>query len=262
MTEILVGTCGYQYFDPGDGWKDEYESKLAAYADTFRLGELNRTFYRLPQVETANRWRREAADDFEFTVKAWQAITHPWGSPTWNSYRETVEDLDTDDLGYFQPTDAVQYAWEKTRARVNALESQVVLFQTPPSFECTQEHEANMREFFTEIERGDLTLAWEPRGDWDEHPDRIAELCDDLDLVHVVDLLRKTPVTDGDVLYTRLHGLNDQPYDYDYDYDTAELEKLADQLESNTDSYDRIYCLFNNFEMYDNATELGTILTT
>lgn len=67
---IVVGTCGYRWYDPGEGWKDEYESKLAAFADEYAAVEVNSTFYDLPQVSTLERWRREAGDEFVFTIKA------------------------------------------------------------------------------------------------------------------------------------------------------------------------------------------------
>ncbi|MDY7082548.1 MAG: hypothetical protein SXQ77_09130, partial [Halobacteria archaeon] len=64
----------------------------------------------------------------------------------------------------------------------------------------------------------DLVLGWEPRGDWKEKTGRVKDICDDLDLVHVVDLMRDEPVSSHPVAYVRLHGLNEDPYDYDYDY--------------------------------------------
>lgn len=260
MGRIAIGTCGYRYYDPGEGWRDDYESKLAAYADAFDVGELNRTFYQLPQVSTAERWRREAGDEFDFTLKAWQALTHPWSSPTWNSYRDTVPDDRTDEVGYLQPTAFNVEAWDRTREIAEALGAEVVVVQTPPSFDCTDGHEANLREFFGTAERGDFTIAWEPRGDWSANPDRVAAIGDDLDLVHVVDVMRDEPVVDHAVAYTRLHGLNDDPYDYDYDYTDAELDALAGTLGALADEHDRVYCLFNNYEMVANARALAKSL--
>lgn len=261
MNTVRVGTCGYQYYDPGPDWDEEYESKLAAYSDAFAAGELNRTFYELPRVETARRWRREAMEDFEFALKAWQAVTHPWSSPTWNDHRDDVPGNRTDDVGYCQPTEMVREAWERTRARANALGASVVVVQTPPSFDRTDEHEANLRELLGDVDRDGFDVAWEPRGDWPDHPDRIRSVCEDLNLVHVVDLFRRDPLSDHTVVYARLHGRNEAPYDYDYDYSDRELDDLAGKLGDLAGSHERVYCMFNNYEMYPNARALQERLT-
>lgn len=256
MADILVGTCGYSYYDPGEDWKDEYESKLQAFSATFDLLECNRTFYELPQVSTAERWREEVTEGFTFAVKAWQAMIHPWSSPTWNGHRDGVPEEWTEDVGYLQPTEAVRAAWRETRERALALDASVVVVQTPPSFGPTDEHEADMRQLLGEIDRQGLTMAWEPRGDWLDSPEEVARLCDDLDLLHVVDRFRDEPTSDGPV-YTRLHGRNDDRFDYDYDYSDGELETLATWLREYADDGRACYCLFNNYEMFDNAQTLA-----
>ncbi len=99
MGEIKVGTCGYSYYNPPDGWKDEYESKLQAYSEAFEVVEINRTFYKLPKVKTTERWRREAFEDFEFSMKAWQALTHPTDSPTWRNKKENLTEKQKKSFG-------------------------------------------------------------------------------------------------------------------------------------------------------------------
>lgn len=125
--EVLVGTCGYRCYDPGEGWQDDHESTLAAYADAFDAVELNRTFYELPQVSTAERWRREAGPGFVFSMKAWQGLTHEWRSPTWNGHRDAVPDDRTDEVGALQRSDFVREAWARTREASEALEAAVVV---------------------------------------------------------------------------------------------------------------------------------------
>lgn len=261
MTDIRVGTCGYRYYDPGENWQERYESKLAAYSAAFDAGEINRTFYDLPRVSTAERWRREARDGFAFTVKAWQAVTHEWSSPTWNGHRDAVREADTDTLGALRPTDPVHRAWDATMERARALDAAAVLVQTPPSFDASDEHAANMRELLGEVDREGAAVAWEPRGDWDDHPGRVADLCRDLELVHVVDVMRREPLDETDLVYTRLHGLNEERYEYNYDYSDDELAALADELEELADDHEAVYCLFNNVEMYANATALQGLFT-
>ncbi len=131
MGEIKVGTCGYSYYNPPDGWKDEYESKLQAYSEAFEVVEINRTFYKLPMVKTAERWRREAFEDFEFTIKAWQAITHYPSSPTYR--RSRLDDDQKQQCGGFQPTDMVWGAWDRTREIAEILDAPAIVFQCPAS---------------------------------------------------------------------------------------------------------------------------------
>lgn len=263
---VRIGTCGYQWYDPPDGWKEEYESKLHAYSadPAFDLVELNRTFYSLPQVSTAERWRSEVVEDFEFAVKGWQALTHEWASPTWNTHRDDVDDdpdIDTDEVGSLQPNPTVKEAWNRTKTRAEALDANVVLLQMPPSFDASEETVADMREFLSTIDRDGLTVAWEPRGEWHEHPDRVAEVCAELDLVHVVDPLRDEPVSAHPTAYLRLHGLNEDRYDYAYDYSEEELRELRDRVSELLADHETVYVLFNNDEMYENARSFQELLS-
>lgn len=260
MGDVKVGTCGYGYYNPPEGWKEKYESKLQAYSEVFKVGEINRTFYRLPMRKTAERWRREAFEDFEFTLKAWQALTHPTSSPTWRDKKDKLSEAQEENFGYLRPNDVVVEAWRDTKKIAEALEANVCVLQTSAGFDCSEENEENMRELLSEIERGDIELAWEPRGDWKENMDKVEDICDDLDLIHVVDLMRREPVSDHETAYVRLHGLNEDEYDYDYDYSEEELEELAERLEKLSKSHETVYCMFNNYEMFDNAQKLVEIL--
>lgn len=260
MSEFKIGTCGYSFYNPPEGWKEEYESKLQAYSEAFEVGEINRTFYKLPMVKTAERWRREAFEDFEFTFKAWQALTHPTNSPTWRKKKDKLSEEQKENFGYLRPNQEVIDAWEQTRKRAEALEARVVVLQTSAGFDCSAENEGNMRELLSSVDRGDLELAWEPRGDWKENPEKVRGICDDLDLIHIADLMRRDPVSDHPIAYIRLHGLNEDEYNYDYDYSGEELEELADKLRELADEHEIVYCMFNNYEMYENAQSLMEIL--
>lgn len=256
MSEIKVGTCGYSYYNPPEGWKEKYESKLQAYSAVFDVGELNRTFYKLPMVRTAERWRREAFDDFDFCLKGWQALTHPTTSPTWRNKKDGLTDEQKEKFGYFRPVGPVFEAWEETRKIAEALNAEVCVLQTSASFECSEGNKGNMVEFFDEIERRDFEIAWEPRGDWKDNPDEVEDLCDDLDLIHVVDIMRRESKSDHEFAYVRLHGLNPGEHDYDYDYSDEELSELATKLRRLSEGHEKVYCMFNNYEMYDNARSL------
>ncbi len=141
------------------------------------------------------------------------------------------------------------------------MEADVCVIQTPGSFDCSEKNEENMRELFRNISRGDLNIAWEPRGDWKENEETVERICNDLKLIHVVDLMREDPVSDHEIAYTRLHGLNENEYDYNYDYTEKELKKLADKLKALSANKSKVYCMFNNYEMFDNADKLKGILS-
>jgi uncharacterized protein YecE (DUF72 family) len=258
---IRIGTCGFGFFTPGIGWQERYRSRLQAFSTLFAVGEIDRSFYALPRVPTARRWRREAVPTFEFTLKAWQAITHPAGSPTWRrGTRGSLSEAQRAAYGYFRPRAEVFAAWERTREVARALEARVCVFQSPAAFGYSGEHERNLREFFGRIEAGGLGLAWEPRGSWQDHPDRVRRICRDLRLIHVVDPLRRPPLSDHPVAYLRLHGLNRREYDYDYDYSPEEQAGLAAELKSLAGRHETVYCLFNNLQMVRNAQALAGLL--
>ncbi len=259
---IVVGTAGYGRYSAPEGWKDQYESKLAAFSDEFHAVELNRTFYKLPRVRTAKRWRMEAGDSFEFCVKAWQALTHETSSPTWRkNVRETLSEEQKEHFGMLRPHPVNFSAWEKTKAVAEALEAPVCLIQTPPRFGPSDQNKENMREFLSEIDRGLLRVAWEPRGDWHRKPDQVQSIVDELDLIHVVDPLRAEPLGNHPFAYLRLHGLNEDRYDYRYDYSGEELMELADFLNGIAGKKKRVFCMFNNDHMYENVRQLQSLIS-
>ena len=226
----------------------------------FSLVEVQQTFYKLPMTKTAERWRSEAPKDFEFTVKAWQAITHLPTSPTWRRSGIEVTEAIKDKYGWLRPTRENLEAWKKTKEICEALEAKICLIQCPPNFKCTRENIANMQKFLGKIDRGKLELAWEPRGDWKEHPKEIKRLCDELDLIHVVDLMLRDPLSEHPIAYIRLHGLNPKEYDYRYDYSKAELKKLAAKVRALERKHREVYVMFNNTELYKNAQQFMQIL--
>ncbi|MBD3273862.1 MAG: DUF72 domain-containing protein [Candidatus Marinimicrobia bacterium] len=259
MNNIQIGTCGYGYYNPGENWKEKYESKLQAFSDEYSVVEINKTFYKLPMTRTCEKWRNQVQGEFEFTLKAWQAITHPADSPTYKE-KEELSKAQQEQFGYFNPRDEVFNAWNQTRERAEALRAEVVVFQTPASFNCTKDHQNNIRAFINEIESGDLALAWEPRGDWNENPEKVESICNDLNLIHVADVMRETPLSDHALAYTRLHGLNENLYDYNYTYSDDEIDTLADKLSDLRADHEKVYCMFNNFGMYDNVPALKSRL--
>ncbi len=214
---------------------------------TFAVMEIQQTFYQPPQLKTVQRWRQQAPPHFEFTLKAFQAITHPGGSPTYR--RCKLSAAERQECGFFRDTPTVRAAWETTRTLATALHASVVVFQCPASFTPTAAHIENLRRFFGRIPRDRLLLGWEPRGPaWDAA--LVRDLCRDLNLLHVVDPFQ-TEATHGAARYYRLHGIGG----YAYRYSDAELLTLREWCAGSP-----TYCMFNNTEMATDAVRFIDLL--
>ena len=224
---MKVGCCGFA-------------KARAEYFEHLALVEIQQTFYKPPRLETAQRWRVEAPPNFEFALKAWQLITHEPSSPTYR--KAQIEVKEPNRYGAFRPTEEVFAAWERTREIAEALEAKVVVFQCPASFRPTEEHKANVRAFLRSIGRGELTLAWEPRGPWGD--DEVRGLVAELGLIHCVDPFQRQPVH-GNLAYFRLHGKGG----YRYRYNDEDLRTLLEWWRSCGEAY----CLFNNISMFEDA---------
>jgi len=88
---IKIGCCGFPI-------------NKKRYFEEFKVIELNTTFYRIPSEEWLKNLRKEAPEDFEFTFKAFQGITHDVISSTWKksnipNYKELKGKV-----GYLRPT--------------------------------------------------------------------------------------------------------------------------------------------------------------
>lgn len=212
------------------------------YASCFQVVEVQQTFYQPPLRETAWRWREALPPEFEFTVKAWQLITHPATSPTYRRLRRPLTLEEQNQAGFFRNTPLVKAAWDLTRDIALTLGTRVILFQCPASFTPTSDHLSNLRQFFAALPRGEFLFAWEPRGAWPR--ELIVKLCEELDLLPAVDPLT-TPPFPGNLAYFRLHGIGG----YRYRYRDPELVKLAGLL----CDYEEAYVFFNNSNMWEDA---------
>lgn len=235
-TTILTGCCGFP-------------ASRAAYVERFDVVEVQQTFYQPPRIVTLERWRRDMPAPFEFTLKAWQLVTHEARSPTYRRLKRPMSERELGEAGSFRQSVIVREAWETTAACARALEARRILFQCPASFTPTEEHVTNLRRFFSSIDRENFIMHWEPRGAWPR--ELIATLCAELDLVHVVDPFATETIT-PDTIYYRLHGRTG----FGYVYEDDELSDLLSTLPAGA----RSYILFNNARMLDDASRLQTMM--
>ncbi len=226
--KIKIGCCGFPIAQK-------------EYFRHFKLVEIQQTFYKLPRLLTAKKWRETAPQGFEFTMKAWQLITHEPSSPTYRRLGKVIDPSENEYYGGFRCTKEILEAWERTAILAYELGATHIVFQCPASFKPTENNIENMRKFFSRIDRGSLCFVWEPRGPW---PDKLVfELCKEFDLIHCVDPFKNRPQY-GDIQYFRLHGITG----YSYHYTVPDLQNLKKwALKKST------YLLFNNKWMKDDA---------
>lgn len=226
----------------------------AKYAELFDVAEVQQTFYEPPQAKTLEKWCSEVPDSFEFTVKAWQLITHTGKSPTYRRLKHPLTDEERSLVGGFQDSELVEKGWDRTRESAIALKAQRILFQCPASFTPSSENLTNLMQFFSTGDRANNTrqfiFLFEPRGDaWTD--ELIKELCSELGLVHVVDPFVSKTVT-PERAYCRLHGRNG----YSYVYDDSELQDLVELVASQPNTY----VMFNNVKMKQDALRFKSFL--
>ncbi len=186
--KLHVGTSGYSYkewkgnFYPGDLPAKEM---LAYYSRRLPAVEINNTFYRLPQPAMVDNWRDQVPDDFRFSIKATQRITHI--KRLKNCADETKYLLDTAAL---------------LEARLG-----VVLFQLPPN----SKKDAERLKDFLDLLPGDQRAAFEFRHEsWFD--DEVFQLLQAKNCALVVSDTDEKPLTEiistADWGYLRLRKTN------------------------------------------------------
>jgi len=142
MTPIWFGTSGFSYKE----WRPIFypeglpERKfLEYYSSRLNSVEIDYTFYRMPSAKTIETWKTSTPDNFKFTLKASQQITH----------RQRLK----------VPSEALDYFLSV----VPGLETRLgmVLYQLPPFFKADR---LRLEDFLTQLPRG-IRAAFEFRHD-------------------------------------------------------------------------------------------------
>ena len=244
---IFVGTCGFPRR------REEIFRNLD-------VVEIQETFYDLISIDKAEKLGREKPDNFIYTAKVFQAITHAPDSPTWKKIKTRLYG-DKSNYGFLKPTKENIWAWEESVKRFDLMKIKIVIFQTPPSFGYSEDNYRNVRDFFSVIDRRNLLIGWEPRGSWNQSSNRekLCNLMRELGLIHVVDIFRNKPCEEvEEVLYIRLHGIGGSETNYRYKYTDEDLLKLKEAIDRYVSK--EIYVLFNNVYMYDDALRFKELI--
>jgi uncharacterized protein YecE (DUF72 family) len=76
---IWIGTSGFSYPEwKGSFYPEDLPARkyLSYYAEHFHTTEINASFYRTPTEKTVTGWYKEVPENFSFTLKLNQRITH------------------------------------------------------------------------------------------------------------------------------------------------------------------------------------------
>lgn len=144
---IKVGLCGWTI-------------SQREYFERFPVVEIQQTFYDPPPEATIKRWRVTAPAGFEFTLKAWQVITHEASSPTYRRMKRPFTDLQRQEFGAFRWNATTSAAWDLTAFYAKILRAPAVVFQCPARFKPTEANVERMRVFFREADRHGLRFLW------------------------------------------------------------------------------------------------------
>ena len=176
MTEYLIGTGGWAYFNASD------KPSIKAYARLFNFVEVNYTFYNHPSHRMVENWRRVAPKNFTFTVRCNQDLTHRIG---------------------LRAVDEAYEIFDRMLGICRILEAPVLHLETPRSYVLDKASLAEARQFFSTINPKGVRLAWELRNLMTKE---VRNLMQDFGIIHSVDLSREGPAWDSDMIYTRLFG--------------------------------------------------------
>jgi uncharacterized protein YecE (DUF72 family) len=234
---LKIGLCGFTI-------------AIAEYPRWFPVVEVQQTFYQPPAEFVMRRWRANTPADLEFTIKAWQLVTHTAASPTYRRLKRPLTDRERADAGAFRDVPIVHEGWRTTVACAQFVGATAILFQCPASFRPTEENVGSMDSFLRRVDRpAGVRLLWEPRGPWPA--EIIASVCATHDLVHVVDPFVTDAVTRG-FAYFRLHGITGARHVYT----DAELLRLRAMLPAAGPAY----VMFNNIPRADDARRFGRLV--
>jgi uncharacterized protein YecE (DUF72 family) len=175
-TRYLIGTGGWAYF------KIPNKPSLSAYSQIFNFTEVNYTFYEYPEIARVERWRRMVPDDFVFSVRCHQDLSHKIG---------------------LKPIDEAYYVLNQMLVYCEILRAPFLVIETPAGQALNKGEVDEAENFLSSLSLSGVRLVWEIRAPMTP---AVVELMREFNIVHCVDLSREEPSLKSDVAYSRLFG--------------------------------------------------------
>jgi len=216
-----IGCSGWYYKDWAGKFYPEKGSKskwLEYYSELFNTVEVNNTFYRFPNEKTVTGWYDKTPDDFKFTLKANQLITH----------RRRFKNTESTINRFYRLGDLLE---DKLAC---------ILFQIPPNIKKEIDFLRNVLEQLDNSKNNVIEFrdpSWFDNEVYDLLNDYKVIFCS----VSAPDLPEDLIVT-SDIAYVRFHGKKDEKYRYLYS--KRELNEWAKKIEKS--KVGEVFGYFNN----------------
>jgi len=244
MGNVLLGCSGWHYKEwVGPFYREDKESKLAAYSRVFKTVEIDSTFYRHPTKGMVLGWLKYTKPDFVYTAKLPKLITH-------KKKLDPAKGIE-EDLNYF--LDLMEPL--QLDGKLGCL-----LAQLPPGFNFN----IDLMENFFSIFPAKFKLAVEFRHrSWlREETWRLLEKYQVAYTIVDEPLLPPDVHVTSDIAYIRWHGRGERPW-YNYLYTTEELQPWVPKVKEAAQKAGKVFGYFNNhYHGYavKNALEMAEML--
>jgi len=229
LGELFIGTSGWSYNEwAGVFYPDSKTNKLSYYSKTYTTAEVDSSFYAYPSKGLVLGWARYTPDNFVFSVKLPQLLTH-----------EKRLDLDKG-----VEADLVRFL-SLLKPLLASGKLGPVLIQLPPSYSFQTDF--GKLKAFLERSPEDVKFAVEFR-----HPSWLKEevwsLLRSKNVANVIvdePLLPPDTVVTADFAFVRWHGRGSRPW-YNYRYSDKELDAWVPKVKDITSRAKQTFGYFNN----------------
>ncbi|SHF16793.1 Uncharacterized conserved protein YecE, DUF72 family [Seinonella peptonophila] len=251
MNTIQVGVCGWGDHDLYPKGTASTE-KLPIYAQSFPVVELDSIYHAIPAPERMEQWASRTPESFRFVIKAYRELTghgRPKGAPE-RSWDQLIDEY----------REAILPMKEQGKC-------QMLLFQFPPWYDCSQKHVRYLRRIRQAFPNDPVAIEFRNQS-WflDERKEHTLDFLKSEAFIHVIcdepqagdgSIPRVMAVTNPNQVLIRFHGRNVQGWNntgkpnwrdvrYAYRYNKEELSECADEIKRLKQECKQMTLLFNN----------------
>jgi uncharacterized protein YecE (DUF72 family) len=260
--ELFIGPAGWNYPD----WKGivyppklpKFVTELAFLSDYLDIVEVNSTFYRIPEANTAASWLEQTRHNsrFQFIIKLWQGFTHEGRPAESIEMKKFVSLLEPFMLAGKLGTVLIQFPWSYKRSGENLIVLDKIVKALAPApchveFRHASWHCDEVLYFLRERRTGWVNI----------------------DQPIIGASMQPTREVLSSQAYFRFHGRNyndwfregsDRNHRYNYYYSSGELQEWVPLIRESIPQAEKTMVIFNNHfkgQAFANSLQLLALLT-